>query len=77
MAKKYKNVPVDEETYERLQVLCERNQRKQGAQVKFWVDTEWGRLELLPVVSEEKARLSGQNKKKPAGQARLEVSAAQ
>ena len=50
MAKKYKNVPVDEETYERLQVLCERNQRKQGAQVKFWVDTEWGRLELLPVL---------------------------
>jgi len=50
MAKKYKNVPVDEETYERLQVLCERNQRKQGAQVKFWVDTELGRLELLPVL---------------------------
>ena len=49
MAKKYKNVPVDVETYERLQVLCERNQRKQGAQVKFWVDTEWGRLELMPV----------------------------
>ena len=44
MAKKYKNVPVDEETYERLQVLCERNQRKQGAQVKIWVDTEWRRM---------------------------------
>jgi hypothetical protein len=50
MPKKYKNVPVDMETYERLQVVCQRNQRKQGAQVRFWVDTELGRLELLPVL---------------------------
>jgi hypothetical protein len=30
----YKNIPVDQETYDMLVVLCEVHERKQGAQVK-------------------------------------------
>ncbi len=53
----YKNIPVDEETYQMLLVLCEVNDRKQGAQVKALVKVEYERLEKadwLPKGEEKK-----------------------
>ncbi len=47
----YKKIPVDQETYDMLLVLCEANERKQGAQVKALVKAEYEKLEkskLLP-----------------------------
>lgn len=41
---KYKMIPVDEETFARFLVVCEARSRKQGAQVKVWVDAEFRKL---------------------------------
>lgn len=41
---KYKMIPVDEQTYERLIVICAARSRKQGAQVKVWVDADFQKL---------------------------------
>lgn len=49
-ASRYKMIPVDLQTYERLVVLCQVQGRKQGAQVKFWVDADY---EKLPRVESE------------------------
>ncbi len=40
MAQKYKNIPVKPETYVRLQLLAEANDRGLGDQVKTMVDRE-------------------------------------
>lgn len=40
MAKTYKNIPVDEETYAHVQLIAEMNNRGLGGQVKDWVDRE-------------------------------------
>jgi hypothetical protein len=61
---KYKNIPVDEETYEMLVTLCTAYGRKQGAQVKQMVKVEFDRLqqakaivaEVLPKIRERKAK---------------------
>lgn len=42
--KKYINIPVDEETYQMLLVLCAANDRKQGAQVKQLVKVDYEKL---------------------------------
>ncbi len=47
----YKNIPVDEETYQMLLALCEANDRKQGAQVKALVKTEYEKLEAINVLN--------------------------
>jgi hypothetical protein len=41
----YKNIPVDEETYQLLIKICERYGRKQGAQMKQLLKAEWERIE--------------------------------
>lgn len=41
---KYKMIPVDEETFARFLAVCEARSRKQGAQVKVWVDAEYRKL---------------------------------
>jgi hypothetical protein len=41
---RYKMVPVDLQTYERLVTLCQARGRKQGAQVKVMVDAEFQKL---------------------------------
>ena len=46
----YKNIPVDEETHEMLIVLCEMNNRKQGAQVKELVKADLLRLKALKML---------------------------
>lgn len=48
----YKNIPVDEETRDMLIVLCEVNNRKQGAQVKELVKAEFLRLKALKLLPE-------------------------
>jgi hypothetical protein len=49
---KYKMIPVDEQTYERLISVCQIYGRKQGAQVKLLVDSEY---EKLPKAEDESA----------------------
>ena len=53
----YKNIPVDEETYQLLIKMCERYGRKQGAQMKELLKAEWVRInhadELPPRNTEE------------------------
>ena len=51
----YNKIPVDQETYEKLKLLCEKNQRKQGAQVRELVNIEWEKLNLLKIVPVEEA----------------------
>lgn len=43
----YKNIPVDQETYEMLAVLCEAYERKQGAQVRAMVRVEFDKLQQV------------------------------
>lgn len=52
-APRYKMIPVDPQTYEKLVALCQMQGRKQGAQVKIWVDAEY---EKLPRVENEAVR---------------------
>lgn len=40
----YKNIPVDEETYQKLVELCQAYERKQGAQVRAMVNHEYEKL---------------------------------
>ncbi len=47
----YKNIPVDEETYQMLLALCEENDRKQGAQVKALVKAEYEKLEAIKILN--------------------------
>lgn len=47
---KYKMIPVDQETYQRLKAICEANGRKQGAQVSLLVNVEWEKLGLMKFV---------------------------
>lgn len=50
----YKTIPVDEETYQMLVELCQAYERKQGAQVKVLVKTEYSKLtavKLFPKTS--------------------------
>ena len=49
----YKMIPVDQETYDRLKLLCKKNQRKQGAQVRELINIEWEKLNLLKIVPVE------------------------
>ena len=57
----YKNIPVDDETYERIQALCavyEMGKRAQGALVKKLVNKDYAALaavNLLPVPVKEVA----------------------
>lgn len=54
----YKNIPVDEETYDMLIKLCDAYERKQGAQVKAMVKVEYEKLDkakLLPKGEGKKA----------------------
>jgi hypothetical protein len=50
--KTYKMIPVDEQTHARFLAICARSSRKQGAQVKVWVDAEF---ESLPEAAGESA----------------------
>ena len=43
-ASRYKMIPVDLQTYEKLVMVCQMQGRKQGAQVKIWVDNEYKKL---------------------------------
>ena len=43
----YKNIPVEEETYQRLVQLCRAYGRKQGAQIRVMVDHEYEKLALV------------------------------
>lgn len=55
----YKNIPVDQETYDMLLALCDAYERKQGAQVKAMVKTEYeklGQVKLLPASVTKKSR---------------------
>lgn len=54
----YKNIPVDEETYEMLVAVAEANGRKQGAQVKALVTPEFEKLgkKKLPHTGELKTK---------------------
>ena len=54
-APRYKMIPVDLQTYERLVSLCQAQGRKQGAQVKVWVDADYEKL--LKVEEEEAAKV--------------------
>lgn len=56
----YKNIPVDEETYDMLLLLCGAYERKQGAQVKALVKVEYEKLrtmKVLPKRKSEKAKI--------------------
>ena len=46
----YKNIPVDQETYEMLAALCEAYERKQGAQVKALVKVEYEKLAVVKLI---------------------------
>ena len=59
----YKMIPVDQDTYDKLKLLCEKNQRKQGAQVRELVNIEWEKLNLLKIVAVEEAAVRSE---KPA-----------
>ena len=50
---KYKNIPVDPETYDMLVVLCEAYERKQGAQVKALVRVEYEKLDKAKLLPKE------------------------
>ena len=41
---RYKMIPVDDETFERFVEVCKFHSRKQGAQVKVWVDADYRKL---------------------------------
>ena len=49
---RYKMIPVDDETFERFVAVCKFHSRKQGAQVKVWVDADYRKL---PKVTNEAA----------------------
>lgn len=56
MAKKYKNIPVDERTYRIVELLADANERGLGAQIKVMVKPEYERLlaaKLVAPVDEE------------------------
>lgn len=50
----YKNIPVDEETYQMLIALCEAYERKQGAQVKALVKVEYEKLDKVKLLPKSK-----------------------
>jgi hypothetical protein len=53
MAKKYNNIPVDDETLEMVQALCqayEMGERAQGALVKKVVRAEYRKLETTKLI---------------------------
>lgn len=56
----YKMIPVDQETYDKLKLLCEKHQRKQGAQVRELVNIEWEKLNLLKIVPVEEAAVKSE-----------------
>ena len=43
---KYKNIPVDPETYEKVEELARINDRKLGAQIRTMVNAEYQKLGL-------------------------------
>lgn len=49
----YKNIPVDQETYDMLVELCETYQRKQGAHVKLLVKADYEALEKVKLVGKK------------------------
>ena len=49
---RYKMIPVDDETFERFVAVCKFHSRKQGAQVKVWVDADYRKL---PKITNEAA----------------------
>ena len=50
---KYKNIPVDMETAEMLETLCDAYGRKQGAQVKQMVRVEFEKLQQVTAMVAE------------------------
>jgi len=52
----YKNIPVDEETYQKLVELCQAFERKQGAQVRAMVNHEYEKLAQLKLVGKKVAK---------------------
>ncbi len=46
----YKNIPVDPETYEKVQALAEAYERKLGAQVRVMVNAEYEKLEAVKLI---------------------------
>ena len=53
-APRYKMIPVDLQTHERFVELCRKHGRKQGAQVKAWVDGEFENMEKMRQSYKEK-----------------------
>jgi len=66
----YKNIPVDEETYNRLKELCqayELGERAQGAMVRKLVKAEHEKLAAVKLVGDarvEKSQAESKSKKK-------------
>lgn len=50
---KYKNIPVDMETAEMLETLCDTYGRKQGAQVRQMVKVEYEKLQQVKALVAE------------------------
>jgi len=53
MKSKYKNIPVDHDTYSMVVVLCEAfdmNKRSQGALVRKWARYEYEKLEKAKIL---------------------------
>lgn len=65
--KKYKMIPVDQETYDKLKALCKAKRLKQGAQTSLLVNVEWEKLNLLKIVPVEEAEPKGKRVKAVAG----------
>jgi hypothetical protein len=49
--KQYKNIPVDPETYQRFLEICRTHDRKQGAQFRAMVSSEWVKLARVKSLS--------------------------
>ncbi|GEM_PF-3057623 len=49
--KHYKNIPVDPETHQRFLEICRTYDRKQGAQFRAMVNSEWMNLAKMKSLS--------------------------
>jgi hypothetical protein len=49
--KHYKNIPVDPETHQRFLEICRTYDRKQGAQFRAMVNSEWMKLAKMKSLS--------------------------
>jgi hypothetical protein len=60
--KRYKNIPIDPETYQRFLEICRMHDRKQGAQFRAMVNFEWlklARVKPLSKVATDSVREGG------------------